>query len=185
MYFSVTGDTVCYSDIFGQQIDGTHIGHTAHIKCKGSGFETKEISSFTIIADLTEGYSNDTLKKYHLQNNGIAASIHNNKDFKISVKPTNISIVDTAAFGPKFIYQTTVSVNMSYKNKTLYSKTHNMMFKGNSANDFPERDIVRISAYNKRNKKKYFIELSVKESQIFSKPNDAPEYKWRTIFFII
>ena len=187
-FFSVTGDTVCYISNFGQTYDSIHISHTAYIE-RSENSKTKTISSFQIICNASntclESLNKDTLQKYHLQFDGIDANLKTNKDFIITVIPTNTHVVDTSAFGPKFIYQTTLSVDLSCKGKKLYSKTFIVMYKGNSPNDFPQGDFVRINAWRKKQTNKYLIDLSVKEHQTLKKPGDTPSYDFANFIFIL
>jgi hypothetical protein len=189
IFFSVTGDTVCYSSIFGVQIDSSNIEHTAFIKRHNKNDEPVTISSFTISCHSSntclETFPKDTIKKYNLQLDGTDGVWGPKNDFVVSVKPTNTKVVDTSAFGPKFIYQTKVIVFISCKGQQLYSNQFDIMFKGNSPKDFPERDIVRIKAWRKKNTKRYFVDLSVKEFQIFKKPTDTEDSRFKSFMFIL
>jgi len=190
IYFSTTGDTICYSNVWGQSVDSSsRISYTTYIKHREENNNATTISSFQIICEPSnkclENISKDTINKYNLHYDGNDAYLGTNKDFLISVKPTNIHVIDTSAFGPKFIYQTTLSVNIECKGQKLYSKTFNIMFKGNSPKDFPEHDFVRINAWCKKNTKRYFIDLNVKEIQTFKKPHDTPDYIFQSFLFIL
>jgi hypothetical protein len=189
IFFSVTGDTVCYSNVFGQSVDSLHISHTTYIQRRDKIGSVKTISFFQLICESSnkciETLNGDTVKKYHLQLDGKPTNIWTNKDFVVSVKPLNTHMVDISAFGPKYIFQTTVSVDISCKGQNIYTKTFDIMFKGESPKDFPERDIVRISAWHKKNKGKYFVDLSIKECQTFKKPTDTPDYGFKSFKLIL
>jgi hypothetical protein len=189
IFFSQTGDTICYSSIFSFEIDSSHIGHSAFIKGRNKDGELVTISSFTISCQASntclETIPKDTIKKYNLQLDGTDNVWGPKSDFIVSVKPTDVKIVDTSAFGPKFIYQAKVVVLIGCKGQKLYANYFDIMFKGNSPKDFPEKDIVRIKAWRKKNTKKYYIELSVKEHQVFEKPSDKVDYRFETRTFIL
>jgi len=105
IFFSVTGDTVCYSSIFGFEIDDSHIGHTAFIKKQNKNGETTTISTFTISCQASntclETFPKDSIKKYSLQLDGTDGVWGPKNDFVVSVKPTDIKLVDTSAFAWK------------------------------------------------------------------------------------
>jgi hypothetical protein len=189
IYFSVTGDTVCYVDAFGFEIDSSHIGHTAYIKKRNPNGEPLTISSFTIKCKASntcqESFPKDTIKKYNLQLDGSDNVWGTKTDFVVSVKPTHTKVIDTSAFGPKYIYITTVHILIGCKGQKLYAKYFDIMFKGNSPSDFPEKDIVRIKAWRKKNTKKYFVDLNVKEHQVFKKPTDTEESNFKSLQFIL
>jgi hypothetical protein len=189
IFFSVTGDTVCYSSVFGFEIDSSNIGHTTYIKRRNKNGEPLTISSFTISCQASntclETFPKDTIKKYNLQLDGTDGVFGQKSDFVVSVKPTNLKVVDTSSFGPKFIYQTKVIVFISCKGQQLYSNQFDIMFKGNSPDDFPKRDIVRIKAWQKKDTNKYFVDISIKEFQIFKKPTDTEYSHFKTYKFIL
>ena len=189
IFFSVTGDTVCYSIVFGFDLDSSHIGHTAYIKSRDKNGEPRTISSFSIICEASntclQTFSKDTIKKYNLQLDGTDGVWGPENDFVVSIKTADKKLVDSAAFGPTFIYQTKVIVFISCKGQQLYSNQFDIMFKGNSPKDFPERDIVRIKAWRKKNTKKYFVDLSVKEYQVFKKRTDTEESRFKNFQFLL
>ena len=189
IFFSSTGDTVCYASTFGFEIDSGHIGHTAFVKRKNKNGEPTTISFFTITCQASnaclETFPKDTIKKYNLQLDGTDLVWGQKSDFVVSVKPTNAKVVDTSAFGPKFIYQTKVIVLITCKGQKLYSNRFEIMFKGNTQKDFPEKDVVRIKAWRKKNTKKYFVDLRVKEFQIFKKPTNAEDSRFKSFMFIL
>lgn len=185
IFFSVTGDTICYSDLLIPNGDG---GLRAYVKKKVKADSLKTISTFLLDCDVSgciETLNKDTIKKYCLQFDGKGLGIWTNKDFVISIKPSNTHTVDLSAFGPKYIFQTTVSVDIRCKGYKLYSKTFDIMYKGESEKDFPEHDIVRIEGWQKKSKGKYFVELHVKEYQTFKKPGDSPDYGFKSFQFIL
>jgi hypothetical protein len=185
IFFSVTGDTICYSELL---ISNGDKGLTAYVKRREKGDSLKTISTFKLdceVAGCIETLSKDTIKKYNLQFDGTGAVWGPKNDFVISVKPVNTKLVDTSAFGPKFIYQTKAVVFISCKGQKLYSDQLDIMFKGNSPTDFPEHDIVRIQAWRKKNTKRYFVDLNVKFFQAFKKPGDSPDYGFRSFQFLL
>lgn len=190
VFFSVTGDTICYSDAWGTKIDSLRFGYEAHIKRRVQKGEPETLSTFIIPCDESNNCASntcldflntDTIKKYNLQLDG---NIGGWSSFVISVKPSGTKIVDTSAFGPKFIYQTLLIVSITCKGQELYSKQFEVMFKGNSPKDFPERDFVRINSWHKKSKNRFFVDLSVKEFQIFKKPTDTEYSNFKNFQFI-
>jgi|GEM_PF-6126319 len=189
--FSVTGDTVCYSDGFGQTVsnDSSLVSYTIHILQRGEKNIAKEIASFDMVCRFTntclEELNKDTLKKYHLQYTGDGASLWFNKDFVITTKLANTHVIDTAAFGAKYIYQTTLTINISCKNKQLYIKTFDAMFKGDTPNDFRQDEFISINAWRKKNTRIYFVSFYIKEFQTHKKPGNVPDYNSTDFKFII
>ena len=183
IFFSVTGDTICYSDLMYSNGDK---GLTAYIKRREKGDSVKTISTFQldcVISGCIETLSKDTIKKYNLQFDGTSSETRN--ALVVSIKPTNTKLVDTSAFGPKYIYQTKVVVFISCKGQKLYSNQFEIMFKGNSPADFHPNDIVTIRAWRKKNTQKFFVDFHIKEFQIFKKPGDWSDYHYKDFQFIL
>ncbi len=188
IYFSTTGDTVLYSSVFYHQIDSILGSYTTCVKSLQDK-KVKELSTFNIVTEPAnnpwKGLSKDTIRKYNLKYDGKRIYPYAQKDFSISVKPTNIELIDTAKFGAKFIYKTRVYILVTCKGQILYSNNFNFLFHGNSPKDFPERDIVRIDAWQKQKTKKYFIDLSIREYEVIVMPNKRPDYFFKNYLFIL
>jgi len=185
IFFSITGDTVCYSDFLSAGDDK----YSTFIKTHHKDGELKTISSFLLKCEASntclQSLSKDTIKKYHLKLDGDNGVWGAKSDFSISIKPTNTKQIDTSAFGPKFIYQSTIKADIYCKGKKLYSKNFEVMFKGNTPSDFRQFDFVTINAWRKKNTKKYYVDIHVKEYQIFKKPGDAPDYTFKHYQFLL
>jgi len=190
IYFSATGDTVLFAHVFYQQIDSLHGSYSVFINRRHPVDTIQNISRFYIITEPAnnpwKGLTNDTIKKYHLNYDGIETYPYANKDFNISVKPTSTKLVDSCVFGAdKFIYKANVSVKITCKGQYIYSKTFSYMFKGDSPKDFEPRDIVQIKAWQKKNKRKYFISAQIKEFQTIKRHSDEVKYEFKNYLFIL
>lgn len=190
IFFSVTGDTVCYSSIFGQSVDCIRTSYTTYIISSDKSGLVRHKSFFQLVCSgptnkCIEALPRDTVRKFHLELDGISTNTRTNKDFIVSVKPSNTHTVNVSTYGPKHIFQTTISIDISCKGQKLYSKTFDLEFKGESPKDFPEQDIVRISAWQKKNQKKYFVDISIKEHQTFKQPSDSEDSQFKNYQFIL
>lgn len=190
MFFSASGDTVCYAESFGYYKDSLEQGiwHNIFIRTDGKTGHPRTLSYFAMLCPASnlclQALSQDTIKKYHLERGthpiwGQGAEIIEN------ITTTNTRTVALSTFGPKYIYQTTASIEIRCKGQVIYKKDIEVMFKADSPEGFPRRDFVRIRAWKKRNAGKYFIDLGVKEEQVFLKPTDREVSRFENLMFIL
>ncbi len=185
IFFSVTGDTVCYSDYFVPNGFG---GIIARIKQKVKVDSVKTLSHFSLnchAVGCLETLNKDTVKKYNFQFDGIRLDPWNNPDFVISVESSNTRVMEVRTSGPRYIYLSTVAVDIRCNEQKLYSKVFDIYFKGDSEKEVPVRDMIRIQAWQKKSSKKYFIDLNVKEKYTLMKPGDIVEGYFKGYQYIL
>ena len=127
-----------------------------------------------------------------LRVSGIFYDLNTNKDLDISVKQSNTIELDTTTWGaksPKRIYRTTLSLTITFKEQIIYSKTFSYTFQGSSPTDLGVYQLFDLTAWNKINTDKYFINLRVNEFSFYKKTtnrssNGLETYGWEQYQFI-
>lgn len=183
IYFSVTGDTVLFTDPYLQPDSVFHY----IVLRKSLNDTTDNLSSYGIKSPALKPYKDlnpDTLKKYGLTYNGIRADAFKDPNIRLSVKTKHIKYVaqyDKAEY-QKFIYKCVVHVSLRCKGKRIYHKRIPYMFDGMTKQDFDPYPFSQVVI--RKRKDRYMVRFYVQEQQMI-KANGFFQNSNRGYLFIL
>jgi hypothetical protein len=160
IYFSTSGDTVLYSFSAHGHVNSDTFYHQINIATFNPKDTVKIISSFeiptTMKGNVLKLVPKDTIKKYHLQYDGIKFDKPDkNVNLKLSAKKITFQFqLDNS---DENVYSADILLSLKCKSKVIRKEEMKYMFKGYSKNDLNMDGICDLNFWKKSNKDKYFF----------------------------
>ena len=179
IYFSTSGDTVLYSFGAHGQANSDTFYHQITIASFNPKDTIKIISSFEIPTtkkgNALKLVSNDTIKKYHLQYDGVRFDTPD-KNIKLKVSADNILFQAPLENSSENIYTADISIYLKCKSKLIRKEKLKYMFKGLDKTDIDTTGICDLTFWKKNNKDKYLFYYRLVRNKKITKDDKGSSY---------